>query len=109
MQTQSLFPVGESALERLHPHIVERLCLTWGHPEGGRYLAKLIVDMRGGRAGFSADVMAELLTLSGVAADLGGTPLEATPGFGAPSPTQFGKTLKKWIEPTLEPLSFRLA
>lgn len=63
------FNTGASELERAHPHIVERLRLTWGFPEGGRYLAKLIVDTRGGRVGFSPSVMSELLTLATLAAD----------------------------------------
>jgi len=65
------FRFGESFLERAHPHIVERLRLLWGYPEGGRYLAQLIVDTRGGRSGFAPEVMSELLTLATISANPG--------------------------------------
>jgi len=55
---------GSSHLERSHPHIVNRLRQLWGQPEGSRYLAELMVDARGGRAGFSREVFTELLTLT---------------------------------------------
>lgn len=71
MSQQSSFPFtnGASDLERRHPHIVERLRFLWGFPEGGRYLAQLIVDSRGGRTGFSREVMSELMTLANMAAN----------------------------------------
>jgi hypothetical protein len=55
-----------SHLEALHPRIVERLTGTWRTPELLGYLKRLIVDERGDRAGFCADVMSELLLLSAV-------------------------------------------
>jgi hypothetical protein len=55
---------GASQLELSHPHIVKRLCVAWGYPEGARYLAELLVDGRGGRAGFSDEVFSDLLTLA---------------------------------------------
>jgi hypothetical protein len=58
------FGNGQSNLEKRHPHIVERLRLLWGQPEGGTYLADLLVDKRGGRAGFAPEVFSELLMLA---------------------------------------------
>ena len=57
------FGSGESHIEQKHPHIVDRLRLLWGYPEGSRYLASLLVDARGDRAGFSREVFSELITL----------------------------------------------
>ena len=60
------FPLGRGTthLEREYPHIVERLRVLWGHPEGSRYLNELILDTRGNRAGFSPEVMDELLEIA---------------------------------------------
>jgi len=55
-----------SDMEELHPRIIERLTGTWRTPELLQYLKRLIVDERGDRAGFSANVMSELLMLSAV-------------------------------------------
>jgi hypothetical protein len=55
-----------SDMEDLHPRIIERLTGTWRTPELLQYLKRLIVDERGDRAGFSANVMSELLMLSAV-------------------------------------------
>ena len=41
--------------------ILQRLRTLWGSPEGERYLASLIIDERGGRAGFSREVFKDLL------------------------------------------------
>jgi hypothetical protein len=59
------FPFGSSQthLERSHPHIVDRLRMLWGFPEGQVYLSRLLVDNRGGRQGFSREVFAELAEL----------------------------------------------
>lgn len=54
---------GASHLERRHPHIVQRLRSMWGQPDSNRYLAELMVDARGGRAGFSREVFSELMAL----------------------------------------------
>ena len=60
------FPADVSVthLQQQHPYILENLRLLWGYPEGTRYLADLIMDVRGDRAGFSPEVMDELLALS---------------------------------------------
>ena len=73
MKTPNAFPfsTGESHIERAHPHIVDRLRLLWGYPEGGRYLAKLIIDSRGGRTGFSHEVMSELMVLATIISNPG--------------------------------------
>lgn len=52
-----------AALEAF-PHVVQTLVLTWGYPECEAYLARLVVDERGGRRGFSIEAMDELLFLS---------------------------------------------
>lgn len=59
------FPFGSSQthLERSHPHIVDRLRMLWGFPEGHVYLSRLLVDNRGGRQGFSREVFAEIVAL----------------------------------------------
>jgi hypothetical protein len=102
------FNNGASFVERAHPHIVERLRFLWGYPEGGRYLAQLIVDARGGRRGFSKEVMSELLTLANLAAN----PPQAD---GRAAPFQVlarrgqrdnGALLRRWGEPSLRPLSY---
>ncbi len=55
-----------SDLEVLHPRILERVLGTWRTPELLAYLKKLIVDERGDRAGFSMNVMSDLLMLAAV-------------------------------------------
>jgi len=105
------FISGASHLERLHPHITQRLHLLWGFPEGGRYLAKLIIDSRGGRTGFSHDVMSELMVLATIAADM---PF-AQEQQGRTSPfrvvaqrgQQVATALKHWGEHSLQPISFQ--
>jgi hypothetical protein len=52
-----------SAIESRFPHIAKALCVYWGHPECADYLDSLMIDQRGGRQGFPADVSAELLFL----------------------------------------------
>lgn len=47
-----------------HPHLLQPLCTLWGHPEFDRYVNRLVVDDRGGRKGFSAEVVEELLFLA---------------------------------------------
>jgi hypothetical protein len=47
-----------------HPHLLQPLNALWGHPEFDRYVNRLIVDERGGRQGFSAEVVEELLFLA---------------------------------------------
>jgi len=101
---------GLSHLERLHPHITQRLHLLWGFPEGGRYLARLIVDTRGGRTGFSHEVMSELLVLATMAADM---PLAQEQARNAPFKVvaqrgqQVAGVIKRWGEHSLQPISFQ--
>ena len=99
------FTTGESHIERKHPHIAERLRVLWGFPEGGRYLSKLIVDARGGRAGFSTEVMSELLTLATLTADIHAPLQKSIPYQNGARP---GERMRKPHDPTLQPLSFRL-
>ncbi len=47
-----------------HPHLLQPLSTLWGHPEFDRYVNRLVVDDRGGRKGFSAEVVEELLFLA---------------------------------------------
>jgi hypothetical protein len=47
-----------------YPHLLQPLCTLWGHPEFERFVTRLIVDERGGRKGFAADVIEELLFLA---------------------------------------------
>jgi len=108
-QGQFPFNDGASHLERAHPHIVERLRFTWGYPEGGRYLAQLIIDGRGGRRGFSKQVMSELLTLATMAAN------PHAEGRAAPfqvvarrGQDNNGAVLRHWGEASLQPISFEL-
>lgn len=54
---------ARAALEQ-YPHVVRNLGLEWGYPECESYLAKLVIDERGSRRGFSTEVMEELLFLS---------------------------------------------
>lgn len=66
-----LVPVAEvdprSALEIRHFRIAEKITLLWGEPEALRYLESLVVDDRGGRAGFDKEVISELMMLSSIA------------------------------------------
>lgn len=55
-----------SALEVDHAKILTRLEMTWRTPECREYLNRLIVSDRPDRAGFSPQVMTELLLLSEV-------------------------------------------
>lgn len=57
-------PVAAGAALEAFPHVIQTLALTWGHPECEAYLARLVVDERGCRRGFSVDAMDELLFLS---------------------------------------------
>jgi hypothetical protein len=47
-----------------YPHLLQPLCTLWGHPEFDRYVNRLMVDDRGGRKGFSPEVVEELLFLA---------------------------------------------
>jgi len=54
---------AQAAIEA-HTHLLQPLCALWGHPEFDRYVNRLVVDDRGGRKGFSAEVVEELLFLA---------------------------------------------
>jgi hypothetical protein len=54
---------ARAALEQ-YSHVVRNLALGWGYPESEAYLAKLVIDERGSRRGFSMQAMDELLFLS---------------------------------------------
>jgi len=56
---------ARAALESC-PHLLEPLSTLWRHPELERYVSRLLVDDRGGRQGFSAEVVEELLFLAQV-------------------------------------------
>lgn len=48
-----------------YPRVANRLAENWSRPDITKpYLASLLIDDRGGREGFPADVVAELLRLS---------------------------------------------
>ena len=108
------FTSGESHIERAHPHIVEHLRLLWGYPEGGRYLAKLIIDSRGGRTGFAPQVMSELLTLATIAADMHLPHERAQPMAGSLANTfvrrghAAASAFKRAADHSLQPISFQL-
>lgn len=56
---------GESLLERLYPHIAQRLTEAWRSPDRADYmLGELLVDDRDGRHGFPAEVFEELMFIS---------------------------------------------
>jgi len=48
-------------LEQDHPHVLDRLMELWGTPEFDACMHGLQLDSRGGRQGFSLEVMAELM------------------------------------------------
>jgi hypothetical protein len=52
-----------SAIEEKFPRIAEQITLLWGFPEMEKYFEKIMYDDRGGREGFPADVMSELVFL----------------------------------------------
>ena len=50
-------------LEESYPRILEKIIMLWGSPEIDDCLNDLLIDTRGGRAGFPAEVMAEIFNL----------------------------------------------
>jgi hypothetical protein len=51
-------------LARRFPHVLNRISAVWHDPPAtAEIIDELLVDRRGGRRGFPADVLAELLTL----------------------------------------------
>lgn len=69
----------ESALEHHHPRVVERLILFWGHSEFEPYVSSLTIDWRGGRQGFSPEVLAELFFLQSIHHERSSTATSGTP------------------------------
>ncbi len=55
-----------SAIESRFPHIARELCAHWKSDQIELYLDSLLIDNRGGRVGFPADVLDELMFLSGL-------------------------------------------
>ncbi|HNQ04710.1 MAG TPA: hypothetical protein PKH69_08865 [Thiobacillaceae bacterium] len=55
-----------SAIETRFPHIARELCALWKTGQIDLYLDDLLLDSRGGRQGFPADVLDELMSLSGM-------------------------------------------
>lgn len=53
-----------AALRDRLPRIADRIQAVWGYPECDQYLNRLIIDDRGNRQGFPADVLTLLLRLS---------------------------------------------
>jgi hypothetical protein len=56
----------KAALEE-YSHVIAAMTSLWGHDGFEEYLAKLIVDERGNRKGFSMEAMEEMLVLARVA------------------------------------------
>lgn len=57
---------ARSAIEVRFPHIARALSTLWQTDQIGLYLDSLLIDTRGGRQGFPADVLDELMFLSGM-------------------------------------------
>lgn len=56
--------IRPSALAEKYPRIANRIALLWTEPELMRkYFDEVMVDERGGRAGFAEDIMTEMATL----------------------------------------------
>jgi hypothetical protein len=57
-----------NGLARRFPHVLNQLSAVWGDlPAAAELIDDLLVDRRGGRRGFPADVLAELLTVRRIA------------------------------------------
>lgn len=50
-------------LEQRYPRILNRIAELWREPQLDHYFEELLVDRRGGRQGFAADVMSHLMAL----------------------------------------------
>ncbi|MDY6942471.1 MAG: hypothetical protein SVU69_05590 [Pseudomonadota bacterium] len=55
-----------SAIEENYPRLIEKITESWPNRRTERFLDSLIIDERGGREGFPADVMAEMLFLKDI-------------------------------------------
>lgn len=51
------------------PHIAETIRAQWGTPRLDQYFSGLVIDDRGGRAGFPPDVLAAILEVARLHAD----------------------------------------
>lgn len=69
----------ESAIERRFQRIARELAARWRGPDIDRYLDSLLIDTRGDRIGFPADVLEELMFLAGVRWHLGRRDTGQTP------------------------------
>lgn len=56
----------QCALERKFPRIVQQLCRHWRNGDIDEYLDGLLIDNRGDRMGFPADVLEELIFLASI-------------------------------------------
>jgi hypothetical protein len=57
-----------TGLSRRYPHVLNQLSAVWADlPAAAELIDDLLVDRRGGRRGFPADVLAELLTVRRIA------------------------------------------
>lgn len=54
------------ALEQQFERILERIAQLWDYPGAGAYFEELLLDKRGDRGGFPADVARDLVTLQGI-------------------------------------------
>ena len=52
-----------AVIKQSYPRIAAAIELTWGHRECEKYMNKLILNDRHGRAGFPQQIMASLLAL----------------------------------------------
>ncbi len=50
-------------LEKGFPHVLQKIQALWGYPEMNLYFSRLIIDDRGDREGFPAEVWDDLHTL----------------------------------------------
>jgi len=56
----------QTALERKFPRIVNELCRRWRARDVDEYVDNLLIDNRGNRMGFPADVLDELIFIAGI-------------------------------------------
>jgi hypothetical protein len=68
-----------SILEKRFPHIMNAVQAMWGYHELNVYFRKLIVDERGGRQGFPADVWDEISMLVQLHLDIVPEPIIVDP------------------------------
>lgn len=66
-----------------NPRVFHRIRMLWFYPESEKVLNDLIIDDRGSRAGFSKDIMEELLFLASLARSV-----KMHPGFVKPLATK---------------------